>query len=751
MGDICEKATELMRAGFPLGTQRSIIEELPNGGRYQEYENATIFQSPQKGAFAVHDPILTRYRELGGPEGSLGYPLTDPTITSDGRALRVLFEGGSLYFDSAYKDLGVYLVPPTPVPCALEATQHGRWETAPFGSGVVGVHSALLPNNHVLFFTYKVQSECIKHPVPFGASSVLNVNTGHRSTPAYYGRQAQMENLFCAGHAFLEDGSLMVAGGEREDGVKRPAGSEAVRAIHIFSPEDGTCRHDSDCAHGRWYCSCVTLPDGRVLIVGGSVQVTYKGVSNTTFEIYDPASNSVSPETLIPDAAFAGWSSFPFLFVLPGNKVLVHFGTTTRFLDLETNQFLDLALEAAPRPGRQGRTYGVQGSAVMLPLQPSSSPPYRPRVMMIGGGGRGSTAEPHSPAADTPATTTCEILDLGSRWREDDVRPDREIFWRGPKWRLPAPLRWKLVAPMAHPRIMPDAVLLPDGKVLVCNGSSQGKEGSAKDPVYDAEIYDPEADSWTEMCHASVPRLYHATALLLADGSVLTAGTDCAWNPSPYNQSELRVEIFRPPYFFAGPRPHIGEVPDRVSWGNEIKVASDDAAQIESAAMIRCGSVTHSFNPDQRYVGLPILGRDDGNVRLGVPSDRTVAPPGPYLVFLLNADRIPSLGRYMLLRERRRVAVNVPELELVPELVRPGPGPDPLAELRRRLDMVIAYTDLLKSPIHGAHGTEGHNHADVESPTHSEDADPPDPHTDHTHSHNAHSDDSEHPRPEHPH
>lgn len=716
------KREELERSGLELGDERSGIETLRDDGRYQEYERGTIYWSPSTGAFAVHGPLLARYRELGGPEGSLGYPTADVALTGDARAAFSRFQKGSLYLDSGHIGLGVYVVPPTPVPCDLEVSGHGRWEVPHHGSGVVGVHAALVSQREVLFFSYRVPPGCPQWPAPYGESALLDLATGHVSTPAYVGTDGKVdpENLFCAGHAFLPDGSLMVAGGEREDGVVRT--TSAVRAVHVFKSGSAMWEHVADCARGRWYCTCATLPDGKVLVVGGSVRVTWNGTSNATFEIYDPVTRTVSPEYPITDPSFASWSSYPFVFVLPGRKALVHFGTRTRFLDLDTRTFLGLTAEAAARPNRNGRTYGVQGSAVLLPLLPTSSPPYRARVMTFGGGG------PGNPGSSTPATETCEILDLGWRWRKPATADWLDLFsslkwpswWFGPKWLSEPALEWNLVAPMANPRVMPDTVLLPDGKVFVCGGSRAGKEGTAKDPVFDAEIYDPETDTWTTVCHMTVPRLYHATALLLPDGSVMTAGTDCAWNPAPYNQSQLKVEVYRPPYFFRGPRPHIGQPPGRLVYGAEVTVPTNDAGKVVTAAILRCSSVTHSFNPDQRYVGLTVVDRDAGSVRLAIPTDPCVAPPGPYLLFLLTEDKIPSVGRRLLVGESQLPTAALDTVAGALAKAPPWPPPvsgrrpspferdlaERLAELERQVVRLAAFIEARERPLHAGHGAE---------------------------------------------
>lgn len=709
MSAISDKHDDLVRGGFSPGPAQSQEVTLPDGGRYQDFAHATIYWSRRTGAHAVASPIRERYRELGGPTGSLGYPLSDAQPLGDRRDDHVLFEHASLHRDLAHPGLGVYLIPPPPVPCDLDPPVHGRWDVPWYGSGVVGVHAALLLNNKVVFYTYKVPDGCPSAPAPFGASAVLDLNTGYLSTPPYVGAGGEhvMENLFCAGQAFLANGRLLVAGGEREDNVVRF--EQATRSIHVFAPGGaggGTWTHVAACARGRWYPTCVTLPDGKVLVVGGSVRATNQPLlANTTFEIYDPATGIVTPEADIPDDGFAAFSSYPFVIVLPGNRALVHFGTRTRFLDLATRQFTSAVLEATERPDKNGRTYGIEGSAVLLPLLPSSSPPYRPRVMVIGGGG------PAPVTQQTPATDTCEILDLGA------TDP-----------------QWTLVAPMKRRRVMPDAVLLPDGHVFACNGSSAGASDNAVNPVFDAEMYDPETDTWTLLCHASVPRLYHATALLLPDGRVLTAGTDCAWNPAPYNVSQLKVEVFNPPYCFR-PRPDIGYPGLYIDHGHEFDVPTTSADAIQSAVLMRCGSVTHSFNSDQRCVGVPIVARTSTTVRLAVPSDSAVAPPGPYLVFLLDEAKTPSVGRFVLMgaiptlgfapqagpvkakddKESIKAELDLvhkpaKDIELVPQ-----PILERLERLESEVARMSAFVRRHERPLYGAHGTstpgEGHHAA----------------------------------------
>jgi hypothetical protein len=449
-----------------------------------------------------------------------------------------------------------------------------------------------------------------------GDSSVLDPTSGTVVRPSLD------KNLFCGGQTFLPDGRLLVAGGS----------STGVRALHTFTPagDGGTWSQVGELADDRWYPTCTALPDGHVLVIsgtkaGGGPQVNPHTCAlgkpvNATYEIFDSTGVLQPPRPAPVLNEAAPYSLYPFVFVLPSGKLLIHANNRTRFLDLATWQF-DPTLLTAVRP--TARTYPAEGTCVLLPLLPDTDPPYRARVLLIGGGG---AACPTPSTPTTPATNSCELLDLAT-----------------------SPLSWHQAAAMAQPRVMPDAVLLPDGTVLVMNGSSTGVADNGINPVLQTELYDPAADTWTPLCSMRVPRLYHSTALLLPDGRVLTAGKDEVYNPDPFKYPERRIEVFSPPYLFRGPRPSITAAPAELAHGTTFDVDTPSATSVTAAALVRPGAVTHSFNTNQRYVGLRILQRLPEGLTLQAPPDPYVAPPGHYLLFLLNSAGVPSLGRFIRL------------------------------------------------------------------------------------------------------
>jgi len=179
-------------------------------------------------------------------------------------------------------------------------------------------------------------------------------------------------------------------------------------------------------------------------------------------------------------------------------------------------------------------------------------------------------------------------------------------------------------APMAMRRMHLCATLLPDRTVLV-NGGAMMEESRA-DATLEAEIYRPDfgggAGIWAMAAKSRVARLYHSVALLVPDGRVITAGS----NPARKTE-ELRIEVFWPPYLFAGPRPTCNPSATEVSYGGSVPAAVE-TAQIASACLIRPGATTHSLNSEQRLVDLPIQGTGPEAVLLQMPGTATIAPPG---------------------------------------------------------------------------------------------------------------------------
>ncbi|MEZ4307172.1 MAG: DUF1929 domain-containing protein [Polyangiaceae bacterium] len=491
-------------------------------------------------------------------------------------------------------------------PCCDPAVK-GKWD-APMSAGMVGIHAAMLRTGNVLFFAFMDNNDAM------GISRVLNPLTGGLTIPS-----PSTPDMFCSGHSALPDGKILVAGGHHND----------VNKVNLFDPGTNAWSSAGTLNDGRWYPTTATLDDGRVLILSGSGgtggpihdwgnSTENASKVNNTWQLYSSATGLSAAKAVTPSPfsndGFTAVDLYPFVYQLPNGKVLVHSRTTTRFLNVASETWDSAAYSTV---FTQPRTYPRQGTSVLLPLLPDTSPAYRAKVLVAGGAGT-KWATP-----STGATSTAEVLDLGA-----------------------ASPAWQSIASMHYPRVLQDAVLLPDGKVFMVGGSAIGHADDGSRPVLTPEIYDPAGGTWTEMCPMRVPRSYHSTALLLPDARVLVAGKDGLFNAAPYHYPEQRVEIYSPPYLFAGSRPTISSAPATLSYGEAftVGVGTVAPASISRVALIRLGATTHGVNMDQRYVGLTITGTGASTLSLTAPPDGKVAPPGHYMLFLVSSSGVPSVA-----------------------------------------------------------------------------------------------------------
>jgi hypothetical protein len=209
---------------------------------------------------------------------------------------------------------------------------------------------------------------------------------------------------------------------------------------------------------------------------------------------------------------------------------------------------------------------------------------------------------------------------------------------------------WRTIAPMSVPRRQLNATILADGKVLVTGGSNASGFNTmpTNSSVLAAELWDPATEKWTTLSRMSHNRVYHSTSLLLPDGRVLSLGSG---QPAATGLSDdYTAEVFSPPYLFKidgspADRPNLDDVPLSVTYRQMVTVMTTDPTSITKATWIRLSSVTHSFNQNQRMNKLLIAGRGAGTITVQMPDNGNLAPPGHYMLFLVNSSGVPSVGR----------------------------------------------------------------------------------------------------------
>jgi hypothetical protein len=398
---------------------------------------------------------------------------------------------------------------------------------------------------------------------------------------------AESSSFFSAGQTALADGRVLIDGGQ----VSTDVGS---RHANAFDPATQTWSALQPMAVERWSPTVLTLSDGRVLAVAG--HTTCQLCIAATPEVYDPISNTW---TALPGAQSSSPGQSPHLFVLPDGRVL-QVGSSEEVVSTQT---LDVAsqtwttVDPTPLDG---------GSSVMYSLG---------TVLKSGGAWDNNTG--------SPATSTY-VLDM------NQVAP-----------------AWRPTAGMAFPRVTHNLTLLPDGTVLVTGGSSSAFLSDPASVVYDAELWSPATETWTPMARMQVPRLLNSTAILLPDGRVLTAGGGRFDGTGP-GVDQRSAEIYSPPYLSNGPRPTITSVPAAIGYGSTFTVVTPDAAQVAAVSLVRLGSVTRSFNTGQRAMWLDFE-QIAGGLSVTAPTNGNLAPPGYYMLFILNTNGVPSVAPFVQL------------------------------------------------------------------------------------------------------
>lgn len=392
------------------------------------------------------------------------------------------------------------------------------------------------------------------------------------------------DDVFCAGQAFLPDGRLLVAGGTQQYDP-----FHGLKSAWIFDPATLAWTRVADMADGRWYPTLATLADGRILALSG---LGLGGADNRIPEIYDP----MSGWSALPASAF-DWPLYPHMFLLHNGRLFYAAGymggaagAVPGVLDPATGAFSAIAATSQ-------FTQRDQAASVLLP------PAQAQRFMTVGGG--------------DPATSEVAITDMAAA---------TPTFAPGPS--------------LHFARMHTNAVILPDRTVHVSGGSGVGED--VMTAVLASELYDPASGTWKVAASATVPRLYHSVALLLPDGRVVTAGS----NPHR-TDDELRLELYHPPYLFRGPRPSIDHVGAQWNYGGTVDLHTPEAKSIKWVHLIRPMATTHSVDSEQRLVELRFHRRHGCRLAVEAPTQATIAPPGWYMLFIVNHHDVPSVARWV--------------------------------------------------------------------------------------------------------
>lgn len=410
-------------------------------------------------------------------------------------------------------------------------------------------------------------------------------------------------DMFCPGISSLADGQLIITGG-----------SNAEKTT-IYNPSMNTFKSGVNMQRARGYHSSTTLSNGKVFTIGGSWS---GGAGNKTGEIYDPATNL--------------W------ILLPGADVE----------PILTNDH-----EGPFRTDNHAWLYGWRDGSVF-----QAGPSKAMNWYYTDGGGGTTPAGTRNEANDQMCGVNVmfapgKILSAGGAQYYDRAS-GLKIAHLISIDQVGQPATVERLPDMKYGRAFANAVVLPDGKVLITGGQGWAQAFTDVDPIFAPELFDPATKTFTELSPEAIPRNYHSVSILLADGTVFSGGGGlCSDNSTTISLDKCHItvdhpngQIFTPPYLTSGaPRPVINKLGSATTRpGGELRVTLDTAQGV-TFSLIRIGSVTHSINTDQRRIPLLPESTNGAEVVLRLPADSGVVLPGAWYLFAVSARGVPSVAK----------------------------------------------------------------------------------------------------------
>ncbi|EST05926.1 protein of unknown function DUF1929 [Kalmanozyma brasiliensis GHG001] len=517
---------------------------------------------------------------------------------------------------------------------------------------------------------------------------------------------AVQTNTFCAAGATMGNGSWLVAGGNQAVGYGGASQAQnlnpyqdydGTRAIRLLEPGSDTWIDSPSTSitqvnmlqSARWYPGIETLEDGSVIFIGGAVSGGYinrntpttdtlyqNGGANPTYE-YFPAKTVGN----LPISQFMsktnGLNMYAHTYLMPSGKIFMQANTSAILWDHYNN----IETTLPEMPGGVVRVYPASGAVAMLPLTPQNS--YTPTVLFCGGSVMSDTfwgnySGPGGNILGVTASADCS-----------SITPEDHQGNQTPN------MQYVQEETLPQGRSMGQFIHLPDGTMVIVNGANKGTagytnatyntiqyqgqtvvtEGLSQDPTYVPVLYDPSKPKGQRLSNtgfqpSTIARLYHSTAVLLSDGSVMIAGSnphqDVSLNmptgttPQAFNTT-YEIEKWYPPYWDQ-PRPYPQGMPSSVLYGgNPFNITVNgtfmgDSANAKAAntkfAIIRTGFSTHAMNMGQRavYLDYTYTVNEDASVTYMVnPLPNTIAMnrllvPGP-AYFFVTVGGVPSYGK----------------------------------------------------------------------------------------------------------
>ncbi|KAL7555423.1 hypothetical protein ACA910_022372 [Epithemia clementina (nom. ined.)] len=470
----------------------------------------------------------------------------------------------------------------------------GVWEPV-IDLDLVPAAAANLPDGRIVMWSAAARYDFADG----GGKTFSTILDPMQSPPQHSG--ANLENthhdMFCPGTAVFEDGRVFITGG---------TDSKVTTIYNPFQGQLGEWIEGPQMNVGRGYHSMAPLEDGTILTVGGSWS---GGCMEKGAEVFDVATGEWTLKTGILTEPMMNTNDVQgiyradnhmWLWTAP-NGLVFHAGPsiTMNWLDVSGDGSVTFAAS------RTGDIDSMMGCTVMFDIG---------KLLKVGG------AESYESGA---TTNSAYVIDINNGMDVDVQR----------------------IGDMTFPRSKANAVVLPNGHVVVVGGTKTTQLFSDETAVLNAEIWDPNTNEFSVLPAMKIPRNYHSIAILLKDGRVLSGGGGLC---GACGMNHANVEILVPPYLLdsngnPATRPVIMSAPSSVTIGKTFNVQMDTSGD-HTFAIMRLGAVTHSTNNDARRIPLESKNNGGGTFEVAVPTNPSVALRGLYFLFAMNEDGVPSVA-----------------------------------------------------------------------------------------------------------
>ncbi|MEV6496093.1 galactose oxidase-like domain-containing protein [Streptomyces prunicolor] len=516
---------------------------------------------------------------------------------------------GSATTDDYTMDQVPDTLPPATCTATAEQCANGRWDVLPTQNPVRSMHSVVLNNGKVLLIAGSGNSQEQFDAGTFTSAVYDPVAGTYKVIPT-------PKDMFCSGHIQLQDGRVLVMSGNKAfPAADASHGYEGYKDSYIFDPVTETYSKTNDLNDGHWYPSATELGNGDVISFGG---LREDSTGSVTAEYWSDAQQKWLPLSQV-NQTWSYWGLYPSMVLMQDGRLFYtgsHVfgnnipGTGSAIYDYGANTITSVS-------GLQNKDQRDQSASVLLP------PAQDQKVLTVGGGNIDSNPD---------ANRLTDIIDLKAANPTYTVGPQipqgTVDLGNGP-----------VAETGAQGKMYVSTVILPDGTVLETGGGLHNRANS----VYEASIFDPTTTTFDPVAADPEARGYHSSSFLLPDGRVMSTGDNPGngtWNHN--------VSIYTPPYLLKGTRPTITSVIDNEwEYGDTQTITVD--RPIAKAELIRPAAVTHSSDPNQRFVDLP-LSVNGNTVDLNVTSNPNLAPPGWYMLFAVDANGVPSVAKWVHLQ-----------------------------------------------------------------------------------------------------